>query len=53
MESLILSFNAVAPVFLLMAVGYTVKGLGVVDKSTFNAINKLVFKLFEWPIVFA
>lgn len=52
MESLILSFNAVAPVFLLMAVGYTVKGLGVVDKSTFNAINKLVFKLFLPVLLF-
>ena len=46
MESLLLSFNAIAPIFLLMLLGYVLKALNVADKKTFDTINKLVFKIF-------
>lgn len=46
MESLILSFNAIMPVFLLMLFGYLLKILKIADKNQFDAANKLVFKVF-------
>ncbi|MBQ7324394.1 MAG: AEC family transporter [Clostridia bacterium] len=46
MESLRLSFEAVMPIFLLMALGYLLKGLKFAEKSTFDAMNRLVFKIF-------
>ena len=46
MESLILSFNAVTPLFLLMLLGYMIKRLGMAKKNDFDMINKLVFKVF-------
>ena len=46
MDSLLLSFNAIAPIFLLMLLGYVLKSLNVADKKTFDTINKLVFKIF-------
>ena len=46
MESLILSFNAVAPLFLLMMLGYVLKRVGIASKSDFDIINRLVFKIF-------
>lgn len=52
MESLKLSFEAVMPIFLLMALGYTLRGLKVATKETFNAINKLVFKVFLPVLLF-
>lgn len=46
MESLILSFNAIAPIFLMMLLGYTLKQIGMADKPAFDAMNKLIFKIF-------
>ncbi len=46
MDSLRLSFNAIAPIFLLMLVGYVIKCLHITDKKGFNAANKLVFNVF-------
>ena len=46
MESLRLSFEAVMPIFLLMALGYLLKCLKFAEKSTFDAMNRLVFKIF-------
>ncbi len=46
MQNLILSFNAVAPLFILMMLGYVIKKLGVARKSDFDMINKLIFKIF-------
>lgn len=46
MESLRLSFEAVMPIFLLMALGYLLKRLRFAEKSTFDAMNRLVFKIF-------
>lgn len=52
MESLILSFNAVAPLFLLMLTGYVIKRLYIVQKKDFDMINKLVFKIFLPVLLF-
>lgn len=46
MESLILSFNAVTPLFIMMLLGYVVRSVGIAKKSDFDMINKLVFKIF-------
>lgn len=46
MESLILSFNAVTPLFILMMLGYVLKRVGVASKGDFDIINRLVFKIF-------
>ena len=52
MESIILSFNAVLPIFILMAIGYVIRGLKVTDKKGFDAVNKLVFKVFLPVLLF-
>lgn len=52
MESLKLSFNAVAPIFLLMLLGYTAKNLKLADKMVFDGMNKLVFKIFLPVLLF-
>ncbi len=52
MESLMLSFNAIAPIFILMFLGYGLKKLKVADKKTFDAINKLGFNVFLPVLVF-
>jgi len=52
MESLKLSFDAIAPIFLLMLLGYVLKYLKVCDKKGFDLINKLVFKAFLPTLLF-
>ena len=46
MENLIISFNVVLPLFLLMALGYILKKVGMYDGATLKIMNKLVFKVF-------
>ena len=52
MESLKLSFEAIAPIFLLMLLGYVLKRLKIADKKGFDTINKLVFKVFLPVLLF-
>lgn len=52
MESLKLSFEAIAPIFLLMLLGYVLKRLKVADKKGFDAVNRLVFKVFLPVLLF-
>ena len=52
MESLQLSFNAVAPIFILLVVGYFLKAIKFVDQKSLNTINKLVFNLFLPVLLF-
>ena len=52
MQSLQLSFNAVAPIFILLALGYIVKNLKMADKKTFDSMNKLVFTIFLPVLLF-
>lgn len=52
MESLILSFEAVAPIFIMMLLGYSLKKLKLADMANFDVINKLVFKVFLPVLLF-
>lgn len=52
MESLILSFNAVTPLFILMLVGYVIKRVNIAKKKDFDMVNKLVFKVFLPVLLF-
>lgn len=52
MESLKLSFEAIMPIFLLMLLGYFLKWKNVVGKSCFDAMNRLVFKVFLPVLLF-
>ena len=46
MESIKLSFNAVMPIFILMALGYFIKKIKLADKKSLDTINKVIFKIF-------
>lgn len=46
MESLTVAINAVVPFLCYIAFDYTVKRLGVVEKSFLQKLNKMVFRLF-------
>ena len=46
MENLILSFNVVAPLFLMMVLGYFLKYIKIFDQHTLDVMNKVVFKVF-------
>ena len=52
MESLILSFEAIAPIFILMLLGYALRRLKVCDKHGFDMANRLVFKVFLPMLLF-
>ncbi len=52
MESIKLSFQAVMPIFILMLVGYIIKKLRIADKKSFDAMNKLNFKIFLPMLLF-
>lgn len=52
MESLRLSFRAIAPIFILLFLGYFLKKLKVVDKKGFAAMNKMGFKVFLPTLLF-
>ena len=52
MESLILSFEAVAPIFILMLLGYLLKKIKLAEKDHFDAMNRLVFKVFLPVLLF-
>lgn len=52
MESLKLSFEAIAPVFLLMLLGYILKCLKITDKKGFDTVNKFVFNVFLPVLLF-
>ncbi|MBR0135021.1 MAG: AEC family transporter, partial [Clostridia bacterium] len=46
MESLLLSVNVTLPLFIMMALGYVLRCLKVVDNSLLMKINTLNFKVF-------
>lgn len=52
MESLIVSFEIVAPLFLLMAVGYLIKATGLMNETSVKQVNKTIFKIFLPLLVF-
>ncbi len=52
MQSFILSFEAIAPIFLLMLLGYLLKTFKVADKAFFDKLNLLVFNIFLPVLLF-
>ncbi len=52
MESLKLSFESVMPIFLLMSLGYALKALKIAKKEHFDAMNKLIFRVFLPTLLF-
>ena len=52
MKSLQISIEAVLPLFLLMLTGYVIRITGIVEKSVFNGMNKLVFYIFLPVLLF-
>ena len=46
MENFILSLNVVLPLFLIMAVGYLLRRIGLLDDTVLPKLNSLVFKAF-------
>lgn len=46
MSNFMLSFNAVMPLFLLIALGYFLKRVHLLDEQTLGKMNALVFKAF-------
>ncbi len=52
MESFILSFNAIVPIFILLLLGYIINAFNVVDKKSFDSMNKLVFNVFLPTLLF-
>ena len=46
MDNLILSFNVVAPLCFVMALGYFLKYLKMFDENTVNVMNNVAFKVF-------
>ena len=46
MENLILAFNVVLPLFLMMALGYATRRIGLVDAPTLKKMNNYVFRVF-------
>lgn len=46
MDSLIFSLNAVIPIVAMVAIGYVLKKLGMINNDMSKALNKLVFRVF-------
>ena len=46
MESFLFAVNAVAPIVLLVAIGYGVKRVGLINETIARNLNKLVFRIF-------
>ena len=46
MENFILSLHAVLPMFLIMAVGYFIRHIGLMDRQDVFNINKVCFRIF-------
>lgn len=52
MESLIISFNAIVPMFLIIAIGYTFKSIGWITPAEVKRFNKIVFHTFMSAMLF-
>lgn len=45
LDNLIMSFEAVCPMFIIMAAGYTIKKIGMIDGSALRQVNKVLFNV--------
>jgi predicted permease len=52
MGSFLFALNAVLPIILMVAIGYVIKKIGLVDKDIAKTLNKLVFRLFLPVMIF-
>ncbi len=52
MENLIVSLNVVFPLFAMMAVGFLIHRIGVMDDHTADVMNKVTFKAFLPTLIF-
>ncbi len=52
MNSFIFALNAVAPIILMVAVGYILKKAGIISPNLAGAMNKLVFRVFLPSMLF-
>lgn len=52
MENLILSFNVVAPLCIVMALGYFLKYINILDNSSVKVMNNATFKVFLPTLLF-
>jgi predicted permease len=52
MNNLLISFNAVAPMFLWMILGYSVRLRGILDENSQNQLNRMVFQVFMPALLF-
>lgn len=53
LENLIISVNVVLPLFLMMALGYVIRVTKLADKSNFDVMNRLVFRIFLPVLIFS
>lgn len=52
MNSLLLSLRIVAPLFIMMALGYAIKRAGMMNETSVRQVNKVCFKIFLPLLVF-
>lgn len=52
MESFFVSLNVIAPLFLLMALGYTLRSTRLLPEQLISPVNKLIFKVFLPVLLF-
>lgn len=52
MENALISFNVVAPIFLLLLLGYFIKRLHMLDTHTEEVMNKISFQVFFSVLLF-
>ncbi|MDD3127140.1 MAG: AEC family transporter [Candidatus Izemoplasmatales bacterium] len=53
MDSLLFAVNAVAPLILLILVGYILRRIKIIDESFLKSLNKIVFNFFMPVLLFA
>lgn len=52
MDNFLICFNAIAPLLLLILLGYTLKRLGFIQPSGFAAMDRLCFKILIPAMLF-
>ena len=45
-QNLVISFNAIFPMFLIIGAGYVIRQIGLLDDSTTKKVNNLTFRFF-------
>ncbi len=52
MQNFLISFEVVFPIFILMALGFLVKKIGMINETTVKQMNKAVFRVFLPTMLF-